>query len=192
MSTRLFSLACLLLSGTVWANPDNPVPANDHVKMNAAPLKTEKDAKTPIRLAAPLTLSYDSNWFLLSGLRVSYRVRDPRTELGLTVGSAVTTGCGPQAPACETERSVSLGARRYLSTGRFTAYAGTKLHYLHGGIRFRQGRTAMADVNGGLHWQFWNGYTMGFGYTYFLFDGEESGFDLGQQGWMHTEFGKSF
>ena len=145
-----------------------------------------------VRQDDPWSLTLYSNWFLLTGLRLGHRVLDDRTEVSGMWTSASIQGCGIQAPECETGAVFSLGGRRYLTSTRFTAYAGVYLHYLNRGIRFTRRRSLVPDANLGLHWQFWSGFTMGAGYTFFVFDRDREGFNLGQQGWLHTEIGASF
>lgn len=176
-ATPVQLLTLLILSvvpGSVWAAPEG------------------LEAELSVREADPMSLTLHSHPFLIGGLRLSHRVSDDRTEVGVLLGKAVVTGCAIQAPKCEQYSTVGVGVRRYLTSTRFTGYAGANLYYLAGGIRFTEESEIISDMNLGIHWQFWSGFTFGLGYAFFIHDEDGEGFDLAMQSWFSIEIGISF
>jgi hypothetical protein len=170
-------LSLFLGDGLAWGAAPNPASAG-----------TERSARGD----RPLSVTLYMNLLLVSGVRVARRVAGDRDEVAAFVGNAVSTGCGIQAPTCEDDLAIGLGARRYLSADRLTAYAGVNLYYLGGGIRFAKEAHFMPDLVVGAHWQSYGGFTFGLGYSVFIFDTDEEGFALDQQGWLLIEIGKAF
>ena len=194
VSIRLMLMSFALVSGTAFAESPGLVgeePADAGADAGG-PATLNTETEKPRRLARSIAVSYRSNWFLLGGFRGAKRLDHGRTEVAVQYGKSVLRGCAIQAPMCEQGDAVSLGGRRYLWTELFSPYAGTNLHYLADGIRFREVRSLLWDVDAGLHWQTRRGWGYGLGWTFFLYDRPDSGFNPALQGWLHTEIGRAF
>jgi hypothetical protein len=152
----------------------------------------DEEPSKSVRLADPWTITGHTHFFQLVGFRLGHRISDERTEVSLFLGSAILHGCAIQTPKCIKEDAYGLGYRRYLFSSRFSGYAGFSLYYLSEGIRFAEEINLLSDFNLGIHWQFWSGFTFGIGWSAFVFNGPEDGYDLNFKTWFSSEIGGSF
>ncbi|HBU46838.1 MAG TPA: hypothetical protein DEB46_00885 [Myxococcales bacterium] len=185
----------ILASACLWAVTAGAEPSASATTTQSPVVADESanhDGLGHRRLQRSLGVSYRSNWFLLGGFRVAKRLGDARNEFAVQYGKSVLRGCAIQAPMCEQGDAFTVGARRYLWTGLFSPYAGTNVHYLAEGIRFREVQSLLVDVDAGLHWQTLGGAVYGLGWTFFLYDPPTPGFSPVMQGWLHTQIGRAF
>ncbi|MEE2786548.1 MAG: hypothetical protein VX589_04350 [Myxococcota bacterium] len=162
------------------------------VVLAAARAGTQPKSDSSPRSTRPFTVAYHSHWFLLGGVRASYRLLDNYMEVAGQIAQSVTTGCAIQAPKCETSVGFATGIRRYLTNTPFTGYLGLNVHYLADGLRFIDEPGFALDASAGVQHQSAGGFVIGIGYSYFFFDGPGAGTDVDVQGWVCSELGYAF
>ena len=156
------------------------------------PVSDDSSYDESLRTAKPFTLSYHSHWFLLGGVRAGYRLWDDYTEVTGQLSQSIVSGCGIQAPECETGVGLSFGIRRYVTETPFTGYIELNAHYFFDGIRFMDESGLATEINGGINHLSESGFIIGVGYGFFFFNDDPNGFSIGNQGWFLTEIGFAF